>query len=208
MDPITNTLRSVSRQWAGMLALFLVLGTGSAVALSGKNTVSSQDLVKGAVKQSDIGKGAVTGRSVAGDTLTGADVDESTLAIAKGARAYAYVPINTCNAQTDVCQPAKAVGITEVTRDNTGIYCVIAPGIDGKETPAVVSVDFSRTSSPEGNASALTIEDTSCGDGNQQGFPVLTTRQPEFNVSTQSGTRPVSGSAERADDVSFSIVIP
>lgn len=245
MNSLTNTVRSVTRHWAGMLALFLVLTTGSAVALSGKNTVSSQDIAKGAVKRSDIAKNAVNSGSI-GDgqvtladigtgavgsdevvdggltgtdvdeatldlpdnSITGAEIDESSLAIPKGARAYAYVPVSSCNAQTDTCQPRQAVGITSVTQGNTGIYCVIAPGIDATKTPAVVAVDFSGTSSPEGNASALTIENTTCGGADQQGFPVMTTRQPQFNVVTQSGTRSMSGAAERDDDISFTIVIP
>jgi hypothetical protein len=255
MHPLTNTLRSVTRQSAGLLALFLVLATGSAVALSGKNTVTSQDIAKGAVKRTDIGANAVnsgnigdgqvtladvgpgaigsdevvdsglTGTDVADDALTGADVaeakldlpdnsitgneiDETTLAVPKGARAYAYVPISTCSAQGATCPTRQAKGVTSVTHDNTGIYCVIAPGIDGTTTPAVVAVDFSGTSTPEGNASALTIEDTTCGGADQRGFPVMTTRQREFIVATQDGTRAMSGAAERADDISFTIVIP
>jgi hypothetical protein len=65
------------------LALFLALG-GGAYALSGKNTVRSDDIVNGQVKSDDIGGSqvkngnlagsAVTGGKVAADTITAGDV--------------------------------------------------------------------------------------------------------------------------------------
>jgi hypothetical protein len=64
----------VRQQWAGLLALFLVLTGGSAYALDGTNTVFTDDIVNGDVQRSDVGDGAVATAEVLDDALTGADV--------------------------------------------------------------------------------------------------------------------------------------
>jgi hypothetical protein len=57
------------------IAVFLVLGGGSAVALSGSNTVQSDDLGPGAqVKAPDVAAGAVGSAAVINESLTGQDV--------------------------------------------------------------------------------------------------------------------------------------
>lgn len=57
------------------IAVFLVLGGGSAVALSGSNTVQSDDLGPGAqVKAPDVADNAVNGQDIANESLTGADI--------------------------------------------------------------------------------------------------------------------------------------
>jgi hypothetical protein len=91
----------------GYIALFLVVTGGTAQALTGSNTVFTDDIVNKEVKTADLGYGAVianrlapnsvrsgrvvdesltgadigglTGNDVAVDSLTGANVDESTL---------------------------------------------------------------------------------------------------------------------------------
>jgi hypothetical protein len=82
------------------LALFLVLSGGTAFALTGSNTVFSDDIVDGDVTSDDIGSNAVKfpeldstavtgskvrdgtlfGADVGNDSLTGSDIVESTLA--------------------------------------------------------------------------------------------------------------------------------
>lgn len=64
----------------GYIALFCAF-TGSAVALPGKNTVRSDDIVNAQVKRVDLRKNAVNGAKVGNDSLTGADINESTLAL-------------------------------------------------------------------------------------------------------------------------------
>src|SRR4051795_2459439 len=75
---------------ASAIALFVALGGGSAAALSGSNTVQSDDLGPGAqVKAPDVASNAVNGAGVlnnslggvdvTNNSLTGADVNESTL---------------------------------------------------------------------------------------------------------------------------------
>jgi hypothetical protein len=56
------------------VALVAALGTGSAFALKGKNTVDTGDIKKNAVRSSDVKNNA----------LTGADINEGTLSIAGG----------------------------------------------------------------------------------------------------------------------------
>ena len=69
------------------LAVFLVLGGGSAVALSGSNTVFSDDIVNGEVKTADLATGAATNPKLASgavnspkvvdNSLTGVDVADT-----------------------------------------------------------------------------------------------------------------------------------
>src|SRR5262245_28584298 len=56
------------REWAGVVALILVLTGGIAYAA---NTVRSSDIVDGEVKIADIGQGAVATSEVLNDTATG-----------------------------------------------------------------------------------------------------------------------------------------
>ena len=56
------------------LAVFLVLTGGTAVALSGSNTVFSDDITNGEVKNPDIASGSVGTGKVIDESLTGQDV--------------------------------------------------------------------------------------------------------------------------------------
>lgn len=88
-DPITRRTRTRSslqriarhfrRQWAGFLALFLVLTTGGAYALAGTNTVFSDDIVSGNVRNSDLAANAVSSAKIVDESLTGDDILETTL---------------------------------------------------------------------------------------------------------------------------------
>ena len=76
------------------IALVAALGTGSAVALVGKNTVAADDIKKNAVGASEIKKNAVgaseikssavRSSEVQNNSLTGADIDESSLNVVGG----------------------------------------------------------------------------------------------------------------------------
>lgn len=76
------------------IALVAALGTGSAVALSGKNTVAADDIKANAVRASEIKanavrasevkRNAIGSSEVRNDSLTGADIDESTLNVGGG----------------------------------------------------------------------------------------------------------------------------
>jgi hypothetical protein len=76
------------------IALVAALGTGSAVALSGKNTVAADDIKKNAVgaseikanavRSSEVRSNAIGSSEVRNDSLTGADINESTLNLGGG----------------------------------------------------------------------------------------------------------------------------
>jgi hypothetical protein len=76
------------------IALVAAIGTGSSVALTGKNTVSADDIrrnavgaseiKRNAVRSSEIRSNAVGSSEVRSDSLTGADIDESTLNVGGG----------------------------------------------------------------------------------------------------------------------------
>ena len=76
------------------IALVAALGTGSAVALSGKNTVAADDIKKNAVgaseikanavRSSEVRTNAIGSSEVRDNALTGADIDESTLNVGGG----------------------------------------------------------------------------------------------------------------------------
>src|SRR5690242_6490892 len=81
-----------------LIALFVSLG-GSAAALSGSNTVQSDELGPGAqVMAPDVAANAVNGSDVVDSSLTGADVNEASLDA---------TPLRTRDAQGD-CAPTVA----------------------------------------------------------------------------------------------------
>jgi hypothetical protein len=64
------------------IAVFLVLSGGTAVALSGTDTVQSDDLGPGSqVKAPDVAANAVNGTDVVDNSISGADVNESSLGL-------------------------------------------------------------------------------------------------------------------------------
>ena len=87
-------------------------------------------------------------------------------------------------------------GISYVTHTAVGTYCVHVPGVSSTQEPAIVSVDWSLTEDPEGNASAMFM--TSC-DGT--GFKIDTDR-----IGTTATTTYADASAQ--DDVGFDVMIP
>ena len=75
---IRSRLSAVVRgQWAGLLALFLVIAGGSAYAA---NTVGSSDVINESLLSADLKNNqAVKSADVANEDLTGADINEATL---------------------------------------------------------------------------------------------------------------------------------
>jgi hypothetical protein len=187
----------------------------------GANAVGSGKIADGSVKNADLSIGAsssntiadggIQGVDVKNNTLTGTQIDESTLDIGDAVRAYARVNPASCTGGTpDTCTPDQSKGVSSVTRIVTGRYCVTAPGIDSGQVPESVTVDWLTTSDPQGNASAMTQgHGFGCGPADD-GFLVLTERQPEITVDAGGGTNNAiaSGRAEFADNVGFTIAIP
>lgn len=82
MNPFAHFRRNV----VAYLALFVALGSGTALAASqvtgkdiAKNAIKSKHIKDGQVRAADLGPGAVSSDKVADNSLTGADIDESTL---------------------------------------------------------------------------------------------------------------------------------
>jgi hypothetical protein len=190
------------------------LASGSVAGAEVKDAaIANADVAPNSLASGKILDGTLTGVDVANNSLKGADIDEATLDVGDAARAYAWVFPSTCTGTPGTCATEQSKGISSVTRDSTGQYCVTAPGINSIETPAAVTVDWHFTTGPEGNASAMTREGfdpvIGCGPGNQ-GFRVVTERQPNVTVDAGGGTNNVvvAGPADVANDVAFTIVIP
>jgi hypothetical protein len=112
------------------------------------------------------------------------------------ARAYAEVSprgSGQCGGGNPAPQPCsfdRAKGITSVIYTGVGEYCVVAPGIDPLQVPSLVSVDFSETDDPEGNAAVQS--NTNCGTG--------------FEVKTERWANPTNSAP--SDTVAFDVLIP
>jgi hypothetical protein len=184
------------------------LGVGSVGSSELKNGgVTNDDVAPNSLGSGRILDSTLTGADVAANSLTGADINEGTLTVGDGARAFALVRPQSCGAPPGPCEAAESHGISSVIYRGGGEYCITAPGIDPDTTPAVVSVEWSATAGFKGQASALTYESfhSECS-----GFVVVTERQPLLLADQGGGTNnvEVSGKAQEAPDVAFTIVIP
>jgi hypothetical protein len=171
--------------------------------------VGNAELGPGVVRSSNVLDNNLTGSDIAGNSLKGADIDEGTLDIGDAARAYARSGGFLCETDPVECEIDHGKGISRVTREEPGRYCVIAPGIDAVGTPAIVGVDWTSTAAVEGHASAMPIA-SGCGPDNK-GFRVETPqRHPTITVDAGGGVNNASavGPAVRSDNVGFVIVIP
>ncbi|RHW24171.1 hypothetical protein D0Z08_25980 [Nocardioides immobilis] len=114
---LANLGRSLAQQSAGLLALFLVLTTGTAYALAESNTVFSDDIVDGEVTTADVANddtrralggtdvrnGTLTALDFGVDSVTGDKINESSLSTVPLARQggtgrYGYD--GACNPET------------------------------------------------------------------------------------------------------------
>jgi hypothetical protein len=71
----------VHQQWAGLIALFLVLTGGTALAThpGGQNTINSADIIDGQVKVADVGEAAVASHELKNDSILPGDVAPNSL---------------------------------------------------------------------------------------------------------------------------------
>jgi hypothetical protein len=186
------------------------IGQGAVATSELKNdTILPGDVAPNSLTSGRIADATLTGTDVAQNSLNGADIDEATLDIGDAARAYARVNPGSCTGTPGTCTPLEPKGISSVTRVNTGRYCVTAPGIDAGVTPAAVTVDWTNTGDPQGNASAMAREGFNCGPADE-GFLVATERHHNIPVDSGGGINNVVavGPAVEDNDVGFTIVIP
>ncbi len=88
---MNSLLRHLARQWAGILALTLVLGSGTAYAATHrpklpKNSVASKQVKNGSLTGKDVKDGTLTGADLKDGTLTGADLTDGSVTAADLAR--------------------------------------------------------------------------------------------------------------------------
>ena len=125
------------------LCLFLLLSGGTAVALTGSNTVQSDDLGPGAqVQAADVAANAVNGSDVTDNSITGSDVNEGSLDA---------TPLRTRASQGD-CQATVA---------GTGVMVEVGP-------TCIDKYEASVWSSPTGGTQyGTTGDDYPCNDSGQ-----------------------------------------
>jgi hypothetical protein len=118
------------------VALFLVLSGGTAVALSGTDTVQSDDLGPDAqVKAPDVAANAVNGSDVVNYSLTGADIANGSLhypKFASGLLELVPVAVVLIGGNGSVAEEAHRPPITgppTVTHDSMGHYALAFPGL-------------------------------------------------------------------------------
>ena len=166
------------RQWAGLLALFLVIAGGTAYAA---NTIGSTDIINGQVKSVDIGTGQVQSVDVKDDGLSSADL----AADARGARAYGYVDGANCPDAVSLCTVTRTKRLDYAVHVAGGNWCV---GINGISAADASSLAVVTPDAGTGTSWAKWRQDNSLCVA------------AEFEIQTGSNAGP--------GDVSFSIVIP
>src|SRR2546423_10263670 len=132
------------------IAVFLVLSGGTAVALSGSNTVQSDDLGPGAqVMGPDVAANAVNGSDVVNNSLGIADLAPA----ARGARVYGRVPASGANI-------SRTKNISSFTRIvDLGISCIgLASSIDPASAVMIVSPDYFGDSTSSNSERASLVE--------------------------------------------------
>ena len=141
------------------IAVFLVVSGGTAVALTGSDTVQSDDLGPGAqVKAPDVAADAVNGSNVTDNSVTGSDVNEASLDA---------TPLRTRASQGD-CQPTVA---------GTGVMIEVGP-------ICIDKYEASVWSSPTGGKQYGTADDDyPCRDTGQDCFNIYARSVPGVTPS-------------------------
>jgi hypothetical protein len=208
------------------LALFVALGGVSWAAVKlPHDSVGAKQIASNAVRSAEIKDGALTRRDFARGTLVRRNQGPQGaqgLQGAKGepgqngvpgapgpqgepgtARAFAFVTPD-CGPPGGACTLTRARNIVSVTRVGPGSYCVKpAAGIDPAASGAAAGVDFLKTSSPEGNASAMVLSrELLCAADEYQ---VATARIPR-SAPVTAGIADTA--ADAADDVAFWVLVP
>lgn len=146
--------RHIRSNVIGYVALFAFAITGSAQALSSRNTVDSGDIKNGQVKSADIRDGAVgtadlavdavQGANVSSNTLTGNDIDESSLD-----------PSLVQARITGTCAAGSA--IRTVTQDG-GVACT-----DTTTSPTIASNSVSSAEVADNSLTGADIDESTLG---------------------------------------------
>jgi hypothetical protein len=207
-----------------LLALVMAT-TGSAVAAS---LITSKQIKDGTIQTADISKKARTGlkgqRGAAGaqgpQGVTGAkgdkgDKGDTGAAGANGTNgaagapgtARAYAVVDPAGASSLVAAQTK--NFVAISRTNPGWYCLTpAAGINPATTPAMASVEFGQTATPEGGASAMVdMRTIACPTGD---YAVFTQRQITGSADKNNvvNAQQVATPAAQSNTVGFIIIVP
>jgi hypothetical protein len=180
------------------LCLFLLLGGGTAVALTGTDTVQSDDLGPGAqVKAPDVADNAVNSADVVNNSLVSADLAPA----ARGARAYGRVSANGGFSRT---KNLLALG----HRPGQGIYCIQLRGIDPATAVLVVGPDYSNNTTSAVSDDVSVVEWDSTGADCSGDLEVRTFSYRGDHNDNNDGTGTLAGDDLVQSDEAFSYVVP
>lgn len=148
------------------------------------------------------------------------------------ARAYAHVSPASCASSSaffsgaDRCTPDRGKNVTSVLRLKettisnppssfpTGRYCITVPGVDSRQTPAVISVDLAGSTAPAGSSPVASVDaladPSSRGCLNATDYFVHTLNAPPVEVRNAANTGSTTVLGRSADDagVAFSVIVP
>ena len=208
------------------IAVFLALTGGTAFALSGSNTVFSDDITDNQVRSSDVRNDTLTGGGLASpdirpNALRGSDINESSLervpraanadnagtldgkdSTELGVRAHALVDTAICPG--NFCPLDRNRNVAYAVRVGNGRYCVGVNGIDASAPNSLALVgaaEFSRDQTVvwrKNNLGCVARE-----------FEVETEIQAEFDARRADGSvgkATTPGNPE--NDVRFAIAVP
>jgi hypothetical protein len=195
------------------IAVFLVLGGGSAVALSGTNTVDSGDIIDNQVKGADVRDDSLAGGGLAAADLKPGSVGTSEVAngsiadgdlapAARGARAYGRV------SATGTLSRSKNAS---VSHNVTGHYCItLAGGIDPTTAVLVVAPDRTDSSTSTATDTFPIVEWNSLGAVGcmPPELEVATLRYNGDDVDDNDGAGNTTGDALAEADEPFTFVVP
>ena len=190
------------------LALFLVLSGGTAAALSGSNSVFSDDIANdtfssptegvGGLVAADLRSGSVGTSEVANGSIASADLAPA----ARGARAYGRV--------SSLGVLSRSKNVVSVTSPETGIHCIkFAASIDPSTAVLIVGQDFSNTGTIPAVDNASVVGWDAFGIGCPSGtFSVQTYLYNGDSTDDNDGSGTSTGDDLFARNESFAFAVP
>jgi hypothetical protein len=185
------------------VCLFLLLGGGTAVALSGHNTVQSDDLGPGAqVKAADVANNAVNGANIVDNSVTGGDVNESTL---NGLVRGRMLDFNlAAGGPHDPLTPIATVGPYKLSGTCTNLTNYVSLSVFANGPAGYAETEFNKVNN----------DTTDAGDHSQSSVPsanvdtqVLIVGAINSGFARAGGTLVIRSNTGRMVQVTFSVVL-
>jgi hypothetical protein len=190
----------------GYIALFFALSTGSAVALSGSNTVFTDDIAndtftsptqgQGGLVAADLRPGSVGTSEATDNSLTGTDINESTLALGGQLAGY-FEAVSATGACNDDEEAGTVCASTGITLARSGQLSLNASGqwvthvLNDPTGPSAGTDDTTRVL---GNC-VLRVDGSSIGAGASMGerSSTVSSAGSELKTCAHSGPRSFRG---------------